>query len=100
MELNNYVEFHLNRGVILFQSSLIVGVLLLFLTDALTGLKHRGCLPQDEVMIQAKKFLRRSGRHTEHRGARAVSTASCSDFTHWIYSSDLKNRSLSPWRTR
>ncbi|XP_026783442.1 interleukin-17C [Pangasianodon hypophthalmus] len=81
-------------------SSLIVGVLLLSLTDVLTGQKHKGCLPQDELMIQAKKFLRRTGRHSEHRAARAVSAASCSDFTHWVFSSDLKNRSLSPWRSR
>ncbi|KAK3570446.1 hypothetical protein QTP86_019312 [Hemibagrus guttatus] len=81
-------------------SSLRVGFLLFFLADVVIGEKHKGCLPQNELLIQAKKFLRRTGRHTEHRAAHAVSTASCSDFTHWVFSSDLKNRSLSPWRSR
>ncbi|KAF4091621.1 hypothetical protein AMELA_G00039000 [Ameiurus melas] len=81
-------------------SSLIVGALLLFLTDALAVQKHKGCLTRRELEIQAKRLLRRTGRPTEHRAVHAVSSPSCSDFTHWVFSSDLKNRSLSPWRSR
>ncbi|XP_060778931.1 interleukin-17C isoform X2 [Neoarius graeffei] len=80
--------------------SLLFGVLLLSLTDALTEQRHKGCLPQHEFTVQAKKLLRRAGRHAEHRAAaaRSAPTASCSDFTQ-IFSHELKNRSLSPWRS-
>ncbi|KAM9481603.1 interleukin-17C [Clarias gariepinus] len=80
--------------------TLIAGVLLLSLTHAVTGEKHKGCFHEEELMTQAKKFLRRTSRYTEHVPARPRSTASCSDFTHWVFSPDLKNRSLSPWRSR
>lgn len=100
MKYSNYVEFWMDHAVILFQSSLIVGVLLLFLTDALAVQKHKGCLTRDELEMQARRLQRRTGRHNEHRAVHAVSSPSCSDFTHWVFSSDLKNRSLSPWRSR
>lgn len=100
MKSKNNGEFEFNRGAILFQSSLIVGVLLLVLTDVLAVQKHKGCMHENELMNQAKKFLRRAGRYTEHKAARAESTPSCSDFTHWTYSGEQKNRSLSPWRSR
>ncbi|XP_027017664.1 interleukin-17C [Tachysurus fulvidraco] len=80
-------------------SCLRVGILLLFLVDAATGEKHKGCLPQNQLLIQAKKLLRRTGRPTEHRARRAVSHTSCADFTQLAFSSDLKNRSLSPWQS-
>ncbi|TSK38525.1 Interleukin-17C [Bagarius yarrelli] len=87
-------------------SSLILGFSLILISDAVKGEKHRGCLPADELLMQAKKFLRRTGRTTEHgvahagsRAAPAVSNAKCSDYKQWTSSSELMNRSLSPWRS-
>ncbi|KAF7699021.1 interleukin-17C isoform X2 [Silurus meridionalis] len=81
-------------------SYLIAGVFMLFLKDALTEQKLRGCLTNDELMHQEKKLLRRAGRHIDLRAAPSVSAASCQDFTHLVFSSELKNRSLSPWRLK
>ncbi|KAI5623942.1 interleukin-17C precursor, partial [Silurus asotus] len=78
----------------------IAGVFMLFLKDALTEQKLRGCLTHDEFTHQGNKLLRRAGRHNDLRAAPAVSAASCQDFTHMVFSSELKNRSLSPWRSK
>ncbi|XP_066540558.1 interleukin-17C [Hoplias malabaricus] len=88
-----------NCALFLVQSPLILGVLLVLLSVTLAHHKDKltSCLPEDVLMKRVEKLRQRS-LHAEQITGRVATELSCSEFSRTDFSSELRNRSLSPWR--
>ncbi|XP_017551627.1 interleukin-17C [Pygocentrus nattereri] len=80
---------------------LLAGLLFVLVTDVVAEHKHRlsFCLPEGALFKRVEKLLHRSAWRTERmRGHPAAAELSCSEFSRTQFSSEPRNRSLSPWR--